>query len=214
MAGIYIHIPFCRRACHYCDFHFSTNIRQMEALVKALVGEVELRSHYLGSEPIQTIYFGGGTPSLLPSASIGELLNSIQDHFNVSASAEITLEANPEDLSPQKLRELKALGINRLSLGTQSFIAEELVWMNRMHTPTQAIDSIREAQSVGFDNISIDLIFGLPEQTLQQWELEFEHRFGTRHSAYFILWTDRGRKNQTASLHSQRHTKATRRIHC
>ena len=178
MAGIYIHIPFCRRACHYCDFHFSTNIRQMEALVKALMGEVELRSHYLGSEPIQTIYFGGGTPSLLPSTSIGELLNSIQDHFNVSASAEITLEANPEDLSPQKLRELKALGINRLSLGTQSFIAEELVWMNRMHTPTQAIDSIREAQSVGFDNISIDLIFGLPEQTLQQWELNLNTALG------------------------------------
>jgi len=167
---IYIHIPFCRRACHYCDFHFSTSTGQMDNLVDAIVAEIDLRQHYLADQHVKTIYFGGGTPSMLPSESLSRILNAIHEKFEVDAQAEITLEANPEDLSPEKLGELRGLGINRLSLGTQSFIAHELVWMNRMHSPEQAIAAIKNAQSSGFDNISIDLIFGLPNQTVQEWE--------------------------------------------
>lgn len=142
----------------------------MDALVDAMVQEIDLRQHYLADRKVSTIYFGGGTPSMLPSHSIGQLLDAVGSLFLVEEKAEITLEANPEDLSPQKLSELRALGINRLSLGTQSFIAHELEWMNRMHTPEQAIAAIKDAQDAGFDNISIDLIFGLPGQTLLEWE--------------------------------------------
>lgn len=167
---IYFHIPFCRRACHYCDFHFSTDTRQMDALVQAIVAELHMRNEYLTDRRVRTVYFGGGTPSMLPSRSIGQLLDAVRAHFSLDSDAEVTLEANPEDLTPAKIRELRELGINRLSLGTQSFIAHELTWMNRLHTPDQAIAAIRSAQNQGFANISIDLIFGLPDQTIVQWE--------------------------------------------
>lgn len=170
MAGIYLHIPFCRRACHYCDFHFTTNLRNADSLVDAMLREIETRRSYLNSETVKTIYFGGGTPSLLPTTDIERLLNSIHRTQSVAADIEFTLEANPEDLSKSKLQELKDLGVNRLSLGTQSFIDTELQWMNRMHTAKQAESAIRNAQEIGFDNISIDLIFGLPQQTLQDWQ--------------------------------------------
>ncbi|MBL4587671.1 MAG: radical SAM family heme chaperone HemW [Flavobacteriales bacterium] len=170
MAGIYIHIPFCRRACHYCDFHFTTNLKGTKELTNSILTEVELRKNYIRNEPIETIYFGGGTPSLLASELLFSIIDKIRKTFTVKADAEITLEANPEDLSGQKLEALKAIGINRLSLGTQSFIDKELLWMNRMHTAKQAEECIALAQHIGFSNISIDLIFGLPDQTEEDWK--------------------------------------------
>lgn len=150
----------------------------MHALVDAMVQEVVIRQHYLSDRTIKTVYFGGGTPSLLPTHSIALLMDEIRRHFTIDADAELTLEANPEDLSVEKLAEIRALGINRLSLGTQSFLAHELLWMNRMHTPQQAISAIGHAQDAGFDNLSIDLIFGLPQQTLAQWEQNLNTAIG------------------------------------
>ncbi len=178
MAGIYVHVPFCRRACHYCDFHFTTNLKNSDLLVDAILKEIELRKNYLQSEKIETIYFGGGTPSLLATTDIERILKRIHDAQSVADEIELTLEANPEDLSLEKLFELKQIGINRLSLGTQSFIDSELKWMNRMHTAEQAVESIKNAQDIGFNNISIDLIFGLPEQTEQDWELNLKTAIG------------------------------------
>lgn len=178
MAGIYIHIPFCRRACHYCDFHFTTNLQNQDGLVTAILSEVEFQKDYLQGEEIDTIYFGGGTPSLLPSKSVGSILKKITSFYKVNPNAEITLEANPEDLSIEKLSELKSIGINRLSLGTQSFIDHELSWMNRMHSADQAKRSISNAQKIGFNNISIDLIFGLPEQSVSDWSFNLNTAVG------------------------------------
>lgn len=169
MAGIYIHIPFCRRACHYCDFHFTTNLKRSSELVEAIVSEIKFRSEYLEDETIKTIYFGGGTPSLLPTLEIERILDAIAKNQSIENNVELTLEANPEDLTLEKLNELKSIGVNRLSLGTQSFIDSELKWMNRMHSSKQAIQCIQDAQDVGFDNISIDLIFGLPDQSKSDW---------------------------------------------
>ena len=174
MAGIYIHVPFCRRACHYCDFHFTTNLKNQQVLVDAILLEIELRKAYLEEEKISTIYFGGGTPSLLHSAQIETILNSIKKHYSLNSNLELTLEANPEDLSKEKLIELKKLGVNRLSLGTQSFIDSELKWMNRMHSAKEAETAIKTAQEIGFNNISIDLIFGLPNQTEDDWTFNLE----------------------------------------
>ncbi len=177
MAGIYIHIPFCKQACNYCNFHFSTSQRNVEELVNCLEKEILIRasSHHkdIGiiekDEPIQTIYFGGGTPSLLPASAIERLLNVINQNYNVPSDAEITLEANPDDLDKHKLQDLKSAGINRLSIGVQSFDEKDLVWMNRAHNATQASQCIEWAQSAGFTNLSIDLIFGLPEMDDNRW---------------------------------------------
>lgn len=169
MAGIYIHIPFCRRACHYCDFHFTTNLKNSNSVVDSILKEIYLQKVYLEGESVSTIYFGGGTPTLLPTSDLGRMINQISLAHSVDNGAEITVEANPEDLSIEKLKELREIGVNRLSLGTQSFIDAELQWMNRMHSADQAMDSIRNAQNLGFDNISIDLIFGLPAQTEADW---------------------------------------------
>lgn len=178
MAGIYIHIPFCRRACHYCDFHFTTNLKNTKALVDAIVKEIGIRKSYLKNENISTIYFGGGTPSLLDPADIALIIDEIRSHNQVDVHAEITLEANPEDLKAEKLSGLRKIGINRLSLGTQSFIDSELTWMNRMHTSEQAKSVISQAQKEGFDNISIDLIFGLPDQTAEDWQFNLDTAIG------------------------------------
>ena len=174
MAGVYIHIPFCRRACHYCDFHFTTNLKNTAAITNSILTEIELRSNYLNEEKVETVYFGGGTPSILPTHEIARILNGLRKTHSVDSTSEITLEANPEDLSPEKLKELRSIGINRLSLGTQSFIDSELRWMNRMHTSEQAKKAIKNAQEIGFDNISIDLIFGLPDQTIADWEFNLQ----------------------------------------
>lgn len=173
MSGIYLHIPFCKKACNYCNFHFSTNQQKMEDLVYALTMEIKLQQHYL-SDTVETIYFGGGTPSLLKPADISLLLNTIHQYFKVSNDAEITLEANPDDIDPQIVREWKNLGINRLSVGIQSFQESDLQWMGRAHNALQARDCIQQAQEAGITNLSIDLIYGGPTLPHENWKLNLK----------------------------------------
>ncbi|RYY65441.1 MAG: radical SAM family heme chaperone HemW, partial [Chitinophagaceae bacterium] len=162
MAGIYIHIPFCRQACHYCNFHFSTNQDGKENTLQAIVKEIELTQPFDNSEVIDTIYFGGGTPSLLNAHELNTILATAKKTFNVNPSAEITLEANPDDISPAVLEGWLKLGINRLSLGVQSFNEAELKWMNRAHNASQSLQSIDDIKAAGFLNFSVDLIYGSP----------------------------------------------------
>jgi oxygen-independent coproporphyrinogen-3 oxidase len=177
LAGIYIHIPFCKQACHYCDFHFSTSLRNKEELVSALCKEIELRKDYPGTKQISTIYFGGGTPSVLTKAEIEQILETVENNFVVDKNAEITLEANPDDLNASKTGELADAGINRLSIGIQSFLDEHLQLMNRSHTSVQATDAVKNAQKSGIKNISIDLIYGLPNLTEEKWKYNLEQAF-------------------------------------
>lgn len=170
MAGIYIHIPFCRQACHYCNFHFSTSLRSKNELVQALLKEMEMRKNYLKGESVSTIYFGGGTPSLLSDEELTSILNRIYSLFPVEPDAEITLEANPDDFEPGRVSRWKDQGINRLSIGIQSFLEQELQWMNRAHNSDQALGAIRIAQEEGISNLSIDLIYGTPTLDDRQWE--------------------------------------------
>ena len=168
MAGIYIHIPFCKQACYYCDFHFSTSLRKKEELVKALVKEMELRKEELQDQTIETIYFGGGTPSLLSNNELQLLLDSVYKNFDVIQNPEITLEANPDDLTKQRIIELSTLLINRLSIGIQSFFDKDLKLMNRAHNANEAKRCLEEA-SMSFNNITIDLIYGIPGLTNRRW---------------------------------------------
>lgn len=170
MSGIYIHIPFCRQACNYCDFHFSTSLQNKEALVKGIVAEIEQRRDYLKDRRIETIYFGGGTPSLLSKREAFMILEKIYKLYDVSRDAEITLECNPDDLSEEKLKELKRLEINRLSIGLQSFNEDELVWMNRAHNAKESEASVKRSQDRGFENITIDLIYGSKFSNLRSWK--------------------------------------------
>lgn len=170
MSGIYIHIPFCKQACHYCDFHFSTSLTLKSNLVQAILTEIDLRLLYLKNKNIETIYFGGGTPSLLSEKELFLILEKIYKTYNVSSHAEITLEANPDDLSIEKLKELKRLEINRLSIGLQSYNDEELIWMNRAHTAAESEASVKRSQDKGFENISIDLIYGSKFSNLANWK--------------------------------------------
>ncbi len=169
MAGVYIHIPFCRKACHYCNFHFSTSLQLQEDFVTALLREIELQQSYL-SEPVSTIYFGGGTPSVLPSADIKNIIFCLKKNFIIDNNAEITLEGNPDDITFEKLEEWKEIGINRLSIGIQSFGQEDLIWMNRAHNAQQTFDCITLAQKAGFNNLTIDLIYGTPTLSEEAWE--------------------------------------------
>jgi oxygen-independent coproporphyrinogen III oxidase len=173
LAGIYIHIPFCKQACHYCDFHFSTNVSQVDRLVSCLNKEIEIQKDYL-AENVETIYFGGGTPSLLSKDHIMSIMAKINAVYEVSPDAEITLEANPDDLSEVKLLELKAAGINRLSIGVQSFDDEVLKFLNRAHDHNQANESIELTRKVGFDNVTVDLIYGIPDRSHDLWEKDLK----------------------------------------
>jgi oxygen-independent coproporphyrinogen-3 oxidase len=168
-AGIYIHIPFCKQACHYCDFHFSTRIMKKEAMVNALCKELEIRKKEFKDELVATIYFGGGTPSVLETKEIDRIIKAVYDNYTVAASPEITLEANPDDLSEEKLVALSRSPINRLSIGIQSFFEEDLKLMNRAHNAKEAEDCIARASRY-FDNISIDLIYGMPNMTNERWK--------------------------------------------
>ncbi len=165
MAGLYIHIPFCKQACYYCDFHFSTNLSGKEELVKYICKELILQKDYIGKETIETIYLGGGTPSILSQKELENIFQAINDTFIIDPSAEITLEANPDDLTDDKLDIFQTCGINRLSVGVQSFHEPHLHYLNRSHTKQQAKDSIIRAQKRGFQNISVDLIYGIPHNT-------------------------------------------------
>lgn len=159
---LYIHIPFCRQACHYCDFHFSTNIANKRAIVEAIANEIILRQSYLPAKKLETIYFGGGTPSLLDESELDLLLSTIYAQFDVDPDAEITLEANPDDLSKEKLEQLSKAGINRLSIGIQSFHEPHLKLLNRIHSAGEGENCVKMAQEVGIQNISIDLIYAIP----------------------------------------------------
>ncbi|MBA3679642.1 MAG: radical SAM family heme chaperone HemW [Bacteroidetes bacterium] len=170
MVGIYLHIPFCKQACSYCDFHFSTNLNTKDALVKAIIKEIENRYNYLNNNKLGSIYFGGGTPSLLNKQEFEAIFEAINKHFTCDKAAEITMETNPDDISKENLKIWKQLGINRLSIGLQSFNDEELKWMNRAHNASQSVTSVLMAQDEGFDNITIDLIYGSKFQDLKTWE--------------------------------------------
>lgn len=168
MAGIYIHIPFCKQACRYCDFHFSTNTEYLDQMIQMIGKEIKLRANYLKGVSVETIYFGGGTPSLLPSRWIGYLLRNIYETFDLDLK-EVTLEANPDDLSEENLSAWKELGINRLSLGIQSFDEEVLRFYNRAHTAEESHLAIEKARSAGFSKFSMDLIYGFPSSNHDTW---------------------------------------------
>lgn len=170
--SLYIHIPFCKQACHYCDFHFSTSLKKKGDLVNALCKELILRKDEI-SDKVETIYFGGGTPSLLSSEELKQILDTIYENYQVSENPEITLEANPDDLTPVVIGELANSPVNRLSIGIQSFFEEDLKLMNRAHNATEALDCIVEAKKY-FDNISIDLIYGIPGMSSERWKKNLE----------------------------------------
>ncbi|RRJ88161.1 radical SAM family heme chaperone HemW [Paenimyroides tangerinum] len=167
MAGIYIHIPFCKQACHYCDFHFSTTMKKKDEMITALIHEIHLRKNEI-NEPVETIYFGGGTPSVLSNAEIDQILEPIFSLFDVVENPEITLEANPDDLSTDRIVALSKSKINRLSIGIQSFYEDDLQLMNRAHNADEALQCLKTATQY-FDNISIDLIYGMPNMSLEKW---------------------------------------------
>ncbi len=174
MAGIYLHIPYCKQACHYCDFHFSTQQDSKTQLVQALSLELALQKNYLGNEVVETIYLGGGTPSLLNEKELGEIFHSIHKHFAVTDNAEITLEANPDDLSLENLQAIRKVGVNRLSIGIQSFDNGILKFLNRAHSAREAADCVTHARNAGFSNISIDLIYAIPGQNNDLWMKNIE----------------------------------------
>ena len=170
MAGLYIHIPFCKQACHYCNFHFSTSLKQKDRMIVAILQELALRKDYINRETLDTIYFGGGTPSLLSQKDLALIFEKINQLYSIHEKAEITLEANPDDLSKEKLAALKNTPINRLSIGVQSFFEADLQFMNRAHNATEAKTCIQNAQAIGFNNLTIDLIYGSPTTTNSHWE--------------------------------------------
>lgn len=169
MAGLYLHIPFCKQACSYCDFHFSTSLKHKEALIKALIKEISSKKDLLTVQ-VKTIYFGGGTPSFLEATDLKIIVDALYKNYNIADNIEFTFECNPDDLTQQKLAELKQVGVNRLSVGTQSFFDEDLQFFNRAHNAKQAEQSILLSQDLGFENITIDLIYNSPTLTLQKWE--------------------------------------------
>jgi oxygen-independent coproporphyrinogen-3 oxidase len=179
MPGLYLHIPFCKQACHYCDFHFSTSMGLKGQFVEALVKEMALRQTYLPdpSAPLETIYFGGGTPSLLTAEELRQIFSAIQANFQVAPHAEITLEANPDDLTAEKLAVLAASPVNRLSIGLQSFYEPHLRLMNRAHSALESRQAVRQAQAAGFENISVDLIYGVPAVGHAIWEEDLAQLF-------------------------------------
>ena len=172
MAGIYIHIPFCKQACHYCNFHFSTSLQYKNDFLAALLKEIQLQSanNYLQNQSIETIYLGGGTPSLLSNQEVKTIIDAIHQVFLVNPLAEITLEANPDDVSVEKLIGWKTSGVNRLSIGIQSLFDEDLQWMNRAHTSTEAKQVIQKARVAGFETFTVDLIYGTPGLSDDKWK--------------------------------------------
>ena len=177
MAGIYLHIPFCKQACNYCDFHFSTSMKMKVDFLEAIIQEIELRKDVFANKLISSIYFGGGTPSLLSKEELDMIFQKLYKSFTIDADAEITLEANPDDLTFDKILQLKGTPINRLSIGVQSFRDEDLKYMNRAHTAIEAINSIKVAQDLGFQNITIDLIYGTPGMSNEDWKYNLRKSF-------------------------------------
>jgi oxygen-independent coproporphyrinogen-3 oxidase len=205
MAGLYIHIPFCRQACRYCDFFFAVSLKYRDEFIEALLIELSQRKNDFRGETIETIYLGGGTPSVLTSKHLTEIMNSITKHYSVSSDPEISIEANPDDLSGEYLEMLSEKGFNRLSIGVQSFREEDLQVMRRSHTAKQASESMATAREKGFHNINMDLIYGLPGLTLKQWEENLQtallqpiHHISAYHLTYepgtvFHHWKKKGK---------------------
>jgi len=190
MSGIYIHIPFCAKRCHYCDFFSTTSTAYIDDFVLALIAEIDKNKAYLSAD-IETIYFGGGTPSFISSNQLHSILNKIQKTFNIVEHPEITIEANPDDLDAEKIRNFKKIGFNRLSIGIQSFHDDELELMNRRHNAKEAIQAVKNCQHAGFDNISIDLIYGIPGQDLSKFDYSINEalKLGIQHiSAYHLTY--------------------------
>ncbi|MFN7098928.1 MAG: radical SAM family heme chaperone HemW [Flavobacterium sp.] len=188
MSGIYIHIPFCKQACHYCDFHFSTSMKKKDAMVLALAKEIQMRKTEFQNHIVETIYFGGGTPSVLTSDEINFLINEVYANFKVIENPEITLEANPDDLSEERIIELSKSKINRLSIGIQSFFEEDLQLMNRAHNSAEAKKCLQIATQY-FDNISLDLIYGIPNMSNEKWgqNIDTALSFGIPHISSYAL---------------------------
>jgi oxygen-independent coproporphyrinogen III oxidase len=194
MAGIYVHIPFCRKACYYCNFHFSTSFQKKDELVEALIKEVKLQSHYLEGQTVETIYFGGGTPSALPAGDIEMILKEIKSFYPISPNAEVTLEANPDDVISENLQAWQRAGINRLSIGIQAFQDELLAGWNRNHLSKQALESIPLAQKEGYVNITADLIYGGQGLTDESWiqNLQMLVDFNIPHISSYALTVETG----------------------
>lgn len=198
MAGIYVHIPFCESRCIYCDFYSTTRLKDRESYVNALIQELTFRADYLphtgNNRPqVHTIYFGGGTPSQLSCGQLDRVLNTIYKVYNVDADAEITLEANPDDLSPERIKDLRKLPFNRLSMGIQTFDDKRLRFLKRRHNGLEAIEAVKRCQDAGLDNISIDLIYGLPHENITEWETDINLALSlnTPHiSAYALIYEE------------------------
>ena len=193
MSGIYLHIPFCKKACHYCDFHFSTSLKNKEPLLKALVQEIILRADEFKNKTVETIYFGGGTPSILAVDEIKNIIKIIREHYKVVQVPEITLEANPDDLTDNKIKELAQTEINRLSIGVQSFGDKELKMMNRAHSSEEVKQCLRTATQY-FDNITIDLMYGIPGLSNEEWKQNIQQalNYGISHISSYALTVEEG----------------------
>ena len=188
MAGLYIHIPFCKTACNYCNFHFSTNKKNINQVIDAICKEIEIRSEVSRKELIETVYFGGGTPSLLSCSQLNMIFKTIYENYNVSSCAEVTMELNPDDLGKEKIIQFENSKINRLSIGIQSFFDEDLKWMNRAHNSEQSHGSIEIAKKY-FDNISVDLLYGIPQMSDERWlaNLQIVFNLGLNHISCYAL---------------------------
>lgn len=191
--GIYFHIPFCKQACHYCDFHFSTNLKLKDDMVNAMLQEIQLRKNEIEAKPIETIYFGGGTPSLLSANDVNLLIGAIAQHNALQYVKEITFEVNPDDITEAYIKKLQNTPINRFSVGVQSFFNQDLLWMNRSHTAEQAVQSIKLLQNAGYTNINIDLIYGSPTTTNELWisNVEFWDSLNIPHLSAYALTVEK-----------------------
>jgi len=209
MAGIYIHIPFCKKACHYCNFHFSTQLKYIDDFTKAIIQEIEIQKNYL-SQPIETLYFGGGTPSLLPMDDFHKILDKLRSVYSLDSNIEFTIEANPDDIQPNQVNAWKKAGVNRLSIGIQSFQPAALQWMNRAHTTEQAHEAIRAAQGEGIGNISVDLIYGTPHLTNDDLkaDLAMIDQYQIQHLSCYALTVE-----EKTALHAMIQNKKIDRVH-
>ncbi|MCE5226413.1 MAG: coproporphyrinogen III oxidase family protein, partial [Porphyromonadaceae bacterium] len=193
MAGIYIHVPFCSKRCTYCDFFSNTDMRYKETYITSAIRELELRKDYLNNELIETIYFGGGTPSQLDKQAFDRFFEAINSLFTVDRNAEITLEANPDDMMPEYIRDIRTLPFNRVSMGVQSFKNADLLFLNRRHDSKQALQAINLCKENGLINLSIDLIYGLPGQSMDDWQANLDEaiRLDIPHlSAYHLIYEE------------------------
>ena len=193
MSCIYIHIPFCKTRCIYCDFFSTTQLELREQYVEAVCKEIEMTNKYLDGDTIHSIYFGGGTPSQLDTTQIGRILNTVQAHHSIVQNCETTIELNPDDVTSEYVESLSSLPVNRVSLGIQTFNDNTLRFIHRRHTSQQAIDAVRRLQNHGFSNIGIDLMFGFPGETLEDWQNDIEHalQLGIQHiSAYSLMYEE------------------------